>query len=161
MPGHRHLLAAGLALAAGAAALPLHAAEDRIVLYKVEAPYETVLQDVSDAIINRGFVIDYTAHIGDMLNRTAADVGAKKQVYRKAEATQFCSATLSRRAMEADPANIAFCPYVVFTYQTEAEPGQVTVGFRRLDETGSPESKEALAAVNELLDEIAQEAAGQ
>ena len=93
--------------------------------------------------------------------RTSQDVGGKKQIYKRAELIQFCSAVLSRNAMEADPANIAFCPYVLFVYERADESGKVRVGFRRLDETGSPDSKSALAAINKVLDEIVQEAADQ
>ena len=62
--------------------------------------------------------------------------------------------------MEADAANIAFCPYVLFVYELADKPGTVTVGFRRMPETGSDATRQALAAVNALLDEIVREAAG-
>ena len=68
---------------------------------------------------------------------------------------------LSRAAMEAAPGNIAFCPYAVFLYETPDAPGKVTVGYRRLAETGSDASKKALADVNALLAEIVAEAAGE
>lgn len=131
-----------------------------ITLYTAEAPFDDVRRDLADAIVNRGFVIDYEARIGDMLNRTAADVGAEKTVFDKADALQFCSATLSRRTVEADPANIAFCPYVLFAYQLAGQPETTYVGFRQLGEGGSEASKAALGEVNALLDEIAKEAAG-
>ena len=41
----------------------------------------------------------------------------------------FCSAVLSRKVMEADPANIAYCPYTLFVYDTPEPDGMVTVGF--------------------------------
>lgn len=155
------LLGAAALMVGGGAAGAAEGEREGIVRHAVEgAAFEDVRQDVADAIIGRGLVIDYEAHIGDMLNRTAADVGAEKQVYAKADALQFCSATLSRRTMEADPANVAFCPYVVFVYQLADAPDEVVVGYRRLDESGSDESRAALADVNRLLDEIVQEAAG-
>ena len=136
-----------------------HAAE--ITEYVVEAPYENVRQDLGDGVINRGYKIDYEAFIGDMLARTSQDVGGKKKIYNKAEFIQFCSAVLSRDAMEADPANIAFCPYILFVYERADHPGKVHVGFRRLDEQGSDASKAALAKINAVLDEIAKEASEQ
>jgi uncharacterized protein (DUF302 family) len=140
----------------------VHAAgPDGVVSYAVEGAFADVRQDLADAIINRGYVIDYEAKIGDMLKRTAGDVGAEKTLYANAEAMQFCSAVVSRRAMEADPANIAFCPYVLFVYERADQSGTVNVGFRQMPEGGSDASREALAAVNTLLDEIAREAAGQ
>ncbi len=128
--------------------------------YPVQGDFAEVRQDLADAVVNRGYVIDYEAMIGAMLDRTAADVGAKKTIYKDAQAVQFCSATVSRRAMEADAANIAFCPYVLFVYELADKPGTVTVGFRRMPETGSDATRQALAAVNALLDEIVREAAG-
>lgn len=132
-----------------------------VVSYTVKGDYFDIRLDLADAIINRGYVVDHEAMIGEMLNRTAGDVGAEKTVYANAEALQFCSAVVSRRAMEADPANIAFCPYVLFIYERADQPGTVHLGFRRMPESGSEASREALAAVNALLDEIAREAAGQ
>jgi hypothetical protein len=74
---------------------------------------------------------------------------------------QFCSAVLSRNTMQADVMNIAYCPYVLFVFQARLDDPTVTIGFRRLPERGSAESKAALATVNKLLDDIAREAAGQ
>ncbi len=58
---------------------------------------------VSRNEISRGFKIDYNGRIGDMLARTAKDVGAKKTVFKHAEFFTFCSARLSRKAIESDP----------------------------------------------------------
>lgn len=132
------------------------AAQDKaFTAYDIEAPFADVAADVSDAIINRGYVVDHHGLIGEMLERTAADVGAAKVLYRDAEFFQFCSAVLSRKMMEEDLTNIAFCPYVIFVYEAEEKPGTVTVGFRRLpDGNGRDE-------INAMLDEIAREAANQ
>lgn len=147
---------AALLLTGSAAAQSEH---EGVTLRTVEAPFDDVRQDVSDAIVNRGFVIDYEAMIGDMLERTAADVGASQDLYAHADTMQFCSAVLSRAAMEADPANIAYCPYVVFVYELAGQPGSVTVGFRHLPVRGSDASKAALTEINTLLEEIVAEAA--
>jgi uncharacterized protein (DUF302 family) len=148
------------ALAMFVFASPFAQADD-VTEYVVEAPFEDVIQDLSDGVINRGYKIDYQAHIGEMLARTSSDVGGKKKIFKGAKFIQFCSAVLSRAAMEADPANIAFCPYILFAYERADETGKVHVGFRRLYEGGSDASKAALAKVNSVLDEIAKEAAGQ
>jgi hypothetical protein len=139
------------------------AAESRsdVRSYAVKDNFEGVKQEVIDAIIKRGLVIDYTAHIGAMLARTAKDVGASKTIYADAQAVQFCSATLSRRTMEADPANIAFCPYVIFVYALPGSPGTTYVGYRPLPRVGSKQSRAAIDAVNALLDGIVREAAGK
>jgi hypothetical protein len=142
-------------------ALPARAADAPIQTYTVKSSFANVKDEVVDAIIKRGLVIDYTAHIGAMLARTAKDVGASKTIYTDAEAVQFCSATLSRRTMEADPANIAFCPYVIFIYALHGSPGVTYVGYRPLSRVGSKQSKAAIDAVNALLDGIVREAAGK
>ncbi len=148
-------------LFAGVAAMPVMAAEN-VTSYETAAPFDEVRQDLSDAIVNRGYVIDYEAFVGDMLARTGADVGSEKTIFQggRANIMQFCSAVLSRKAMEADVMNLAFCPYGLFVYENADAAGTVTVGFRRLDEVGSDESKAALGEINAVLDDIAKEVAG-
>ena len=68
------------------------------------------LDAITLAIEGRGLVINYVSHIGDMLERTGADIGATRQVFAKAEIIEFCSAGLSRQMMELDPHNIVLCP---------------------------------------------------
>ena len=150
------ILILGLGLAGGAFA-------EEVTTYRSTAPFDEVRQDLADAIVNRGYVIDYEAHIGKMLARTAGDVGASKTLFAegRANAMQFCSAVLSRNMMQADVMNIAYCPYVLFVFQARSDDPTVTIGFRRLPERGSAESKAVLAKVNKLLDEIAREAAGK
>lgn len=129
-------------------------AEDLVTTHETDAPFADVIADLEDAVVNRGYVIDYKGHIGEMLKRTAGDVGAAKPLYREAEFLQFCSAVVSRKAMEVDIGNIAFCPYVLFAYEADAEPGKVVVGFRRLP--AGPGRDE----VNAMLEEMVEDAAG-
>lgn len=131
----------------------------QVVVYPVQDSFENVKQDAGDAIIKRGLVIDYTGQIGAMLDRTAKDVGASKRIYGDAAALQFCSAALSRRVMEADPEDIAFCPYVIVVYTLASDPKTAYVGYRLLPRGGSRQTRTAVRSVNRLLDEIAREAA--
>lgn len=156
------VLTAPLSLASIHAAQAVDAAvPEGVTAYMVEAAFDDIRFDLENAIVNRGLVIDFTSHIGDMLMRTGEDVGSDTDIFSDAQAMAFCSAVLSRKAMEADPANIAYCPYSVFVYETADKPGQITVGYRRLSETGDEASRAAIADVNALLDEIAREAAGR
>lgn len=136
--------------------------DDEMYLRTVVADFDNVRFGLESAIENRGYVIDYRGAIGDMLDRTAEDVGEGPSPYLVADTWQFCSAVLSRRAMQADPANIAFCPYVLFAYETTAEPGTVVVGFRKHgsddDDAGGSESRQALEAVDQELAAIVDEA---
>ena len=131
------------------------------VQYSKEGKFEDVRDDLKTAIQNRGLVIDHTSHIHNMLERTGKDIGQTAKVFKDAEAFSFCSATVSRGTMEADPHNIVFCPYTITAYVTEKEPGKVYVAFRRLQPVGSDASKASLKAVHDLLDGIAREAIGK
>lgn len=158
------VLAAGLCGAVGVG--PVYAdghgkAPEGVTVYKVEAGFEDVRFGLENAIVNRGLVIDYTSHIGEMLERTSADVGGSRTIFSNAQSMLFCSADLSRKAMEIDPANIAYCPYTLFVYDTPDADGTVTVGFRRLSETGSDASKAVIGEINALLDAIAREAVAE
>jgi len=133
--------------------IPAMAAGDDVVTKQTSGAFGDVAQATQDAIINRGYTIDYHGFIGDMLKRTAGDVGASKELYKDAEFFTFCSAVVSRSVMEADIGDIAYCPYVVFVYEEAAMPGKVTVGFRQLPEGGARDQ------VNDLLTEIVNEAA--
>ena len=64
-------------------------------------------------------MIDYVSHTGDMLSRTGADLGATKEIFKAADIFLFCSAVVSRKMMEADPLNIAHCPYSIFVFENE------------------------------------------
>jgi uncharacterized protein (DUF302 family) len=134
---------------------------EHVTVYTVEGAFEDVRIDLENAILNRGLVIDYEAFVGAMLERTGEDVGAERQIYTHADTMQFCSATLSRRTMEADPQNLAFCPYIVFAYEEADNEGVIHVGYRRLPEAGDEESQAALFEVNALLDEIVRDAVGE
>ncbi|MEX0409240.1 DUF302 domain-containing protein [Aquibium sp. LZ166] len=142
-------LVAALSLLCGAA----FAAGDDVVTVETTNAYDDVAAAIENAIVNRGYVIDYRGHVGEMLQRTATDVGATKDLYSDAEFFAFCSAVLSRKVMEAEIGDIAYCPYVVFVYEAAAAPGKVTVGFRKLP-PGGPRDE-----VNDLLTGIVEEAA--
>lgn len=134
------------------------AAAQEIRTYSKKANYEDVRFELTNAIINRGLNIDHNGNIGSMLARTGADVGSDKPIYKYAEFFTFCSAKLSRQMMEADARNIAFCPYVMFIYESIGEPGTVVVGYRRPSTSGSQETRAAQAEIDALLKGIAREA---
>ena len=129
------------------------AAADPVTTYEVAGAVEDVAFVLESAIIGRGLVIDHVSRVGEMLNRTGEDIGAAQDIYTQADVYQFCSTVLSRKMMEADPDNIAHCPYSVFLYELAERPGTVHVGYRNLPE-GEMQQVEA------LLDAIAREAVG-
>ncbi len=140
------------AIAAAIAACPALAAADGLTVYPTEFSFEDAAFGVESAITNRGLVVDYVSHVGEMLNRTGPDVGSTAPLFAEADIFLFCSAVVSRKVMEADPDNIAHCPYGVFVREM-AETGAVEVGFRNMPAGPMQE-------VQALLDAIAREAAG-
>lgn len=139
-------------------ALTAPAAAQEVRSFSKKASYDDVRFELTNAIINRGLTVEHTGEIGKMLDRTGPDVGSDKPLYRSAEFFAFCSAKLSRQMMEADVMNIAFCPYVMFLYESVGEPGTIVVGYRRPPSSGSDETKAALAGIDALLEGIARDA---
>lgn len=144
------ILGTALALATVTGALANGPSGGQATTYAYDGSFEDATFAVENAIIGKGLVIDYVSHTGDMLNRTGVDVGSGATIFEAADIYLFCSAVLSRKVMEADPMNIAHCPYGIFV--TEAD-GEVAVGYRNLPEGPMQE-------VEALLDEIARAATG-
>lgn len=131
---------------------------DHLKLYTTKQDFDTVKEDIEIAITNRGLVIDHTSNIGAMLERTGKDLGTTKPIYGNAGSMQFCSATVSRRTMEADPTNIFFCPYLIVYYTLHNDPKTVYVGYRRPVPAGSAASRASIREIEALLDGIVKEA---
>lgn len=129
------------------------AAGDDVSTLITEQSFEEAVQSVRGAIINRGYRVDYNGHIGEMLDRTAADVGASKRIFKGAEIFSFCSAVMSRDVLEHDASNIAYCPYVIFVYEEHGSDEGVKIGFRHLPSGGARDQ------VNEMLNGIIESAA--
>lgn len=122
-------------------------ADDFSTSYTYDGSFEDATFSVESAIVDAGLVIDYRSHTGEMLERTRADVGGEK-LFDAADIFLFCSATVSRQVMEADPALIAFCPYGIYVSERD---GQVEIGYRNYPDG-------PMDAVEKLLDGIVQEA---
>jgi uncharacterized protein (DUF302 family) len=141
--------------------LALAADPSPLVTYSKKARFEDVRDDLKTAIEGKGLVIDYQSHINSMLERTGKDVGSARKLYVDAQSFVFCSAALSRKTMEADPANVALCPYAISVYTTLQQPDTTHVAYKRpWRSDGSAASKAALKEVEALLDGIARSATG-
>ena len=146
-----------LILAAPALALilaPLSAAAEETIRYRSDQSYDDVVFNLENAILDRGLVVDTVHEVGDMLSRTREDVGSDVVIFEEAAVFSFCSAQLSRKAMEADPMNIAFCPYGIFVAQVAGDESHTVVGYRSLPDG-------AMQEVQALLDSLARGATGQ
>ena len=139
--------------------LPLTAlaAEGYTVLFKTAGTFQDVRDMLQIAIEGKGLKITSTNHIGEMLERTGKDIGATKQVYENAEQFEFCSATISRRMMEADPHAIVMCPYSVVVYTIPGDKN-VYLAYRKPPAASNPALKEALAELEKLLASIIKDA---
>ncbi len=126
-------------------------ADSGIVRKKVATSFDDTRDAITQAIEGRGLVINYVSHIGDMLDRTGADIGATRQVYAKAEIIEFCSAGLSRQMMDLDPHNIVLCPFAIAVYTLPGETQTTWVSYRQ---PGGAAAK----LVQPLLQAIADEA---
>ena len=124
------------------------AAEGTSTVYDFDGSFDDATFSVESAIVGQGLVIDYVSHTGEMLNRTAGDVGSDVKLFENADIFVFCSAVVSRKVMEADPMNIAHCPYGIFVAERE---GRVMIGYRNYPEG-------VMQMVQTLLDDIVQEA---
>lgn len=140
---------AAAAFAALAALAASAAAAQDVITYPFDGSFDDATFSVESAITGQGLVIDHVSHVGAMLERTGKDLGSDVTIFDAADVFLFCSAAVSRRVMEADPANIAHCPYGIFVTSRE---GAVEIGYRALPDGPMQE-------VQALLDGIAQDAA--
>jgi uncharacterized protein (DUF302 family) len=122
-----------------------------VITYNFDGSFGDATFAVESAIVDRGLVIDYVSHVGEMLARTGADVGSSAMIFDNADIFLFCSAAVSRRVMEADPMNIVHCPYSIFV---EERDGGVTIGHRAYPDGPMQE-------VEALLDSIILDAMGR
>jgi len=130
-------LAASLALGGPAQA-------QDVITFDFDGSFDDATFAIESAILDRGLVIDLVSHVGDMLNRTGQDVGSDAMIFDQADIFLFCSAAISRRVMEADPMNIAHCPYGIFVAEQD---GEVMIGHRAYPDGPMQEVEALLDAI--------------
>ncbi len=126
---------------------------DEVARDEASGSFDDIKDNLVAAIEGKGLVVNATSHISDMLERTGRDLGTTRKVYERAEVLEFCSASLSRKAMEADPQQIAFCPYTIAIYTLPDIKGKVFLVYRH-----PPVARPGLAQVDQLLESIVKEA---
>ena len=132
------------------------AAESPTVLFKTQGGFQEVRDALQFAIEGKGLKINHTNRIAEMLARTGQDLGAARQVYVEGEQFEFCSATISRKMMEADPHAMLMCPYILSVY-TLPNDRNVYIAYRKPAATRNPALNKALAEVENLLTGIIRE----
>jgi uncharacterized protein (DUF302 family) len=113
------------------------AADEGAKVVAAKGKFADVKDDLVAAIEQRGLVVNFTAHVGDMLERTGRDLGKARRIYEQAEVIEFCSAAVSRAMMEADAQNLVFCPYTIAIYTLPGKPGVVYLGHRKYPQSAS------------------------
>lgn len=141
-------------LAAAMAVTATVAAAQDMVTYKTDQSFDDVVFGLESAIVDEGLLVDHVSHVGEMLERTRADVGSDVVLFEKADVFSFCSAKVSRSVMEADPLNIVFCPYDIFVAVLPSNPDETIIGYRQFPQGPMQE-------VQQLLDGIVQNALGE
>jgi uncharacterized protein (DUF302 family) len=130
-----------------------------VVEAQAKGSFEEIKQLLVIAIEGQGLVVDHVATVGEMLERTGQDLGVTTRIYERAEVLQFCSASYSRRMMEADARLLAFCPFGVGIYTLPGEVNTVHLVYRSMQAEGvGPEARETLAKIDAVLAEILQDA---
>lgn len=137
--------------------LPALATEPYAVRFKTQGDFSFVRDSLQTAIEGKGLKINHTNLIAEMLERTGKDLGATKQIFTHGEQFEFCSATISRAMMEADPHAIVMCPYNIAVYTLPGD-ASVYISYRKPAATRNPALKKALGDVEKLLTEIIQDA---
>lgn len=107
-----------------------------VIITKAGSSFDDINESVRMAIADGGMIVSGTLHISDMLNRTGKDIGFEKNIFKKSEAVEFCSALISHKMAAVHPANVSMCPFTVAIYELNDEPGVVYLSYRRVNLLG-------------------------
>lgn len=108
-------------------AVPVGAQPEKIVTRRFDAaPFADVREALAEAIAEEGIAQPVVSHFGDMLERTAADLGHPRRLYAQAEILTFCSAGVAARLAQEAREYIALCPLSIAVYApADGSPGAV------------------------------------
>lgn len=99
-----------------------------------------------DAIADEGIRTPELSAFGEMLDRTAPDLGHPHGLYRQAHIHTFCSARAAAALAGVDAAQIAYCPLSIAVYVLPEQPQQVHFGYRRSADSAPGRDIDALLA---------------
>ena len=126
-----------------------------VVITKAGASFDDINENVRMAITDGGMIVSGTLHISDMLNRTGKDIGFDKNIFKKSEAVEFCSALISHKMAAVHPSNVSMCPFTVAIYELNDEPGVIYLSYRRVELLGDGKKVEddIVALLQGIVDE--------
>lgn len=133
---------------AGAA---VRAADDIVVRELQPLAYADARAALLDAFVDEGLAPPAVSPFGDMLARTAPDLGHRADFYAEAEIFSFCSAQVSGRMIAEDVRNIALCPMTVALYTLPGRPRTVFLATRP-PALQSPASEFARALLRRIVE---------
>ena len=146
------LLALVIALPAAAAPVDLSPAQDLIVRYTVDKPFDDVLFELNFAITDHNFRITERNSIGAGLR----DRGYKD--FPNVEVIHFCSLELAREVLLLDPGFVAHMPCRVTVHE---ENGSTVISLIKLPlDSRDPRVNEFARRMNAMLVEIVEFAVG-
>lgn len=112
-------LSAAMAIAV---AMPANADEPVIAMQSiVGVSYDHAREALEEAIAAEGLASPVTSYFGDMLARTADDLGHRADIYRDAHIYTFCTVAAAARLASESPDRIALCPLSIAIYQLPDE----------------------------------------
>lgn len=133
-----------IATAAGlAAALPA-AAQELVVRSVQAASYQDVHDALIDAVAEQGIAPPSESDFGDLLARTAADLGHRPDLYAEARLVSFCSTPIAARLAAESVHNMLYCPLAIAVYRLPAERDRVYLSYRRNADSAGGKAAEAL-----------------
>lgn len=84
-----------------------------------------------DAMLGQGLSTPTVSHFGNMLARTADDLGHPQDLYDEAEIFTFCSAAVAAQMVASAREHIAWCPLSIALYTLPGRPDEVVLAYRK------------------------------
>ena len=104
---------------------------------------------LAESIAEQGLAKPVVSHFGDMLTRTAGDLGHRADLYAHAEIFTFCSAALAARLAAEARGHIALCPLSIAVYALPEAPRTVFIAYRppAVDSAGGEAARSLMAQI--------------
>jgi uncharacterized protein (DUF302 family) len=134
-----------------ALATPAQAASPGVIVHALQPlAYEDARAALLDAMVDEGLAPPGINPFGEMLARTAPDLGHRADFFERAEIFSFCSARISARLVTEDRHNIALCPLTIALYTLPSKPETVFLSYRK-PALASPGGRMARELLQRLL----------
>jgi uncharacterized protein (DUF302 family) len=123
--------------------------QDYYKLFSVKGEYQDIRDELIRTIEDKGMVISFISHAGNMLKRTQNTATVNGNLYENAEIILFCKAELSHELSASDVHSLILCPQAIAIYTLKNQPQTVYMSIRK-----GPEKAKAYAPIFQLLTQI-------